>query len=108
MLHFLSIILTPDRRQSKTLILFRNVDKKLLETEFLMGICRQSGDKWQSKTLFQAFFDPHSSIVKSVFNCRLSDVILEKHFQNKISASLHSVMLLAIFNFDFISRAKIK
>ena len=26
-----------------------NVDQKLLETVFLIDICRQSGDKWESK-----------------------------------------------------------
>ena len=30
--------------------------------------------KWQSKTLFLEIFDLHSSIVKSVFDCRLSSV----------------------------------
>ena len=40
-----------------------NVDKKLLETEFLIAICRPTGDKWLSKTLFLATFDPRSSIV---------------------------------------------
>ena len=48
--------ITPDRRQSKTLILSMNVDQKPLETEFLIAICRQSGDKWQSKTMFLALF----------------------------------------------------
>ena len=62
-------ITTPERWQSKTLIL------KKLETEFLIAICRQTGDKWQSKTLFLAIFDPRSSIVKSVLDCRLSGVI---------------------------------
>ena len=46
--------LTPDRRQSKTLILSTIVDPKKLETEILIVICRQFGDKWQSKTLFLA------------------------------------------------------
>ena len=57
--------ITPGRRQSKTLILSTNVDHISLETEFLIGICRLIGDKWQSKTLFLEIFDPHSSIVKS-------------------------------------------
>ena len=46
------------------------VDQKLLETEFKIAICRQSG------TLFLASFDPDSSIVKSVFDCRLPGVNL--------------------------------
>ena len=63
---------TPDRRQSKTLILSTKVDKKSLVTKFSIAICRPTGDKWQSKTLFLAIVDPRSSIFKSVFDCRLS------------------------------------
>ena len=51
---------TPGRRQSKTLVLATNVDKKSLETEFSIAICRPIGDKWQSKTLFLSIFDPRS------------------------------------------------
>ena len=57
------------------LILSTNVDQKTLETEFLIAICRPTSDKWQSKTLFLAIFDPRSSIVKSVFEFRLPGVI---------------------------------
>ena len=46
----------------------------MLETEFLSAICRQTGDKWHSKTQFLAIFDPCSSIFKSIFDCRLSSV----------------------------------
>ena len=66
---------TQDRRQSKTILLSANVDQNSLETEFSIGICRPTGDKWQSKTLFLASFDPCSSIVKSVCDCRLSGVV---------------------------------
>ena len=31
--------------------------RKLLETEFTIAICRSTGDKWQSKTLFLPIFD---------------------------------------------------
>ena len=66
---------TPDRRKSKTLILSTNEDqKKKIETGFLVAICRPTGDKWQSKTLFLAIVDPRSLIVKNVFNCRISGV----------------------------------
>ena len=58
------------------LILSTDVDKKLLETEFLIAICRQTGDKWQSKALFLALFDRCSLIVKSFFHCRLPGVLL--------------------------------
>ena len=54
---------THDRRQSKTIMLSSNEDQKSLETEFSIVICRPTGDKWQSKTLFLAIFDPRSSIV---------------------------------------------
>ena len=45
------------------LILLRNVDQKSLETVFWIAICRQLGDKWQSKTMFLTIFDLRSSIV---------------------------------------------
>ena len=61
---------TLDSWQSKTLVLWTNVDKNL----FLIAICHPTGDKWQSKTLFLAIFDPPLSIVKSVFDCHLSGV----------------------------------
>ena len=48
---------TPGRQQSKTPKLSRNVDKKWLETDFLIAICRHTGNKWQSKTLFISIFD---------------------------------------------------
>ena len=66
---------TPGRWQSKTPILLRNIDQKSLETEISIAICRHTGDKWQSKTLFLSFFDPRSSIVDSVFKCRLPGVV---------------------------------
>ena len=72
---YLPLIKTPGRRQSKTPILLRNVDQKSLGTEFLIAICRNSGDIWQSKTLFLSIFDLCLSIVDSVFNCRLPGVI---------------------------------
>ena len=43
------------------------VDKKSIETVFSI--------QWQSKTLFLSFFDPRSSIIDNVFNCRLPGVI---------------------------------
>ena len=66
---------TPDRRQSKTPILSRNVDRKSIETVFSIVICRPTGDKWQAKTLFLSIFDPRSSIVDYVFDCRLPGVL---------------------------------
>ena len=53
------------------LILSTNVDKKSVETEFT--IC----DKLQSNSLFLAIFDRSSSIIKNVFDCRLSSVEMQ-------------------------------
>ena len=53
-----------------------NVDKKSLEIEFSIAICRPPGDKRQWKTLFLSIFDPCPSIFKSVFDCRLPGVIV--------------------------------
>ena len=69
-------VITPGRRQSKKLILQTNVDQKLFEAELSIAICHRTGDKWQSKTLFLAIFDSCSSIVKSVFDCRLPGVVM--------------------------------
>ena len=56
-------------------ILPTDVDQKSLEIVTSIAICRPpTGDKWHSKTLFLAIFDPRSSIVKSVFDYRLSGV----------------------------------
>ena len=38
-------------------ILSTNEDKKSLETEFSIAICRSTGDKWQVKTLLLAIFN---------------------------------------------------
>ena len=54
-------MLTPNRRQSKTLILSANVDQKSLETEFSIVICRpiafvaQLATKCQRKISFKRF-----------------------------------------------------
>ena len=66
------LIPTPGRRQSKMLILSTNVDKRIVRNRVFD--CHLSPN-WQSKTLFLVIFDPHLSIVKGVFNCRLPGVI---------------------------------
>ena len=66
---------TPGRRHPKTLIISTNVEQNPLEREFSNVIDRLTVDKWQSKTLFLAILDPRSSIVMSVFDCRLPGVI---------------------------------
>ena len=82
-------MITAERCQSKTLILSTKVDQKLLEPvwEFSGAICRQS--KWQSKTLFLAIFDPRLSIVKVVFDCRLSGVLIIKIQSQKIEKNMN-------------------
>ena len=54
---------TPSRRQSKTLSTIEERGSKSIETVFSIAICRQCGDKWQSKTLFLTIFGLRSSIV---------------------------------------------
>ena len=49
---------------------------KSVETVFLIAICRPTGHKWQSKTLFLSIFDPRSSIVDYVLDFRLPGVLL--------------------------------
>ena len=71
-IHYMNHTNTPGRQQSKTPILSRNVDQKSIETVFSIAICRHTGDKWESKTLFLSIFDPRSSIVDNVFDFRLS------------------------------------
>ena len=44
--------------------------------EFSIAICRPYDDIRQLKTLFQEIFNPVLSIVKSIFHCRLSGVLL--------------------------------
>ena len=74
---------TPDRRQLKRLILSMNVDKThyrvfdchLSPLGQQMAILSPLGQQMAIlKTLFLAILDPNSSIVKSIFNCRLSGV----------------------------------
>ena len=45
--YFRKIKFTPDRRQSKTLILSTNADKKSLETEFQLSIVAQLSPDWR-------------------------------------------------------------
>ena len=72
-----------------------NVDQKSLETEFLIAICRPTGDKWQSKTLFISIFYPCLSIFKSVFDCRLSGVVLITNYHAPILLALHLLLKIA-------------
>ena len=85
-------------------ILLRNVDKKTLETEFSSGICRPTGDKWQSKTLFLAIFDTCLLIVKSGFDCRLPGVRLKCTYGTLVKQyfmisyeCLHSIFEFCVF-----------
>ena len=61
---FLSLVISQriggDRKLSKQ---SPQADQNSIETVFLIAICRQSGDKWQSKTLFLSNFDLGSLIV---------------------------------------------
>ena len=81
--------------RSVNLILSMNVNQKSLETEFLIAICRPTGDKWQLKTLILAVFDLHYSIVKSVFDCRLPGVII--HFGGLLLKAIHAELLVCMY-----------
>ena len=70
--------------QSKMLILSTNVDQKSLKQNFRLPFVAL-----QSKTLFLAIFDSRSSIVKSVFDCRLSDVRLHCSTKKKVKSLDH-------------------
>ena len=77
---FIVSIHIPDRWQSKTLMLSTNVDQIPSETETvrnrlfgLQFVCL-TGDKWK----ILAICDPRSSIVQSLLDCRLSDVIKKR------------------------------
>ena len=72
--------ITPGWRQSKTAIPSTNVDKTSLEAEFSIFICRQSATNVNQKTLFLSNLDPRPSIVKSVFDCRMSGVQMRRIF----------------------------
>ena len=53
----------------------RNTIERIKKPLGLENRKHATGDKWQSKTLFLAIFDPRSWIVKSVFDCCLSGVV---------------------------------
>ena len=53
----------PGRRQSKMLFTIDEHGSKIARKVFCIAMRHQSGDKWQSKTLFQMIFDPCLSIV---------------------------------------------
>ena len=59
---------------ANTINLLRNIDQKSIEKMFSIAICRPTGDKWQAKTLFLSIFDPRTSIVDYIFDCRLPGV----------------------------------
>ena len=52
-------------------------DHRSLETVFSIAICRQSGDKRQSKALFLAIVDPRSSKALTFSICLLSEVFIQ-------------------------------
>ena len=67
--------------------------KKSLETVFSIAICRQSGDKWQSKTLFLTTF------VDSINVCRLPGVeILYINFRQTMVPFLIKLHVIPWFN----------
>ena len=61
---------------------------KLVRNRVSIAICRLTGDKWQMKTLSLAIFYLRSAIVKSVFDCHISGVQIQKVKVTR-SRSLH-------------------
>ena len=59
------------------------VQKYKIKPGFSIAISRPTGVNWQSKTLV-AISDPRLSIVKSVFDCRLSNVETESFFDRNM------------------------
>ena len=47
-----------------------------LEAEFLIAICRPTGDKWQSKTLFLTILSTFVDSI-TVFDCRQSGLCMQ-------------------------------
>ena len=70
-------ISTPGRWQSKTLILSTKIDQKSLETEFSIAILLLDWQQMAIENIVSNVFDPHS-LIRSVFDCRLSGVIRAK------------------------------
>ena len=66
-----TFLITPGRRQSKTLIISTNEDKKSIETEFVarLAIVNTVSCDYYSR----------SSIVKRVFDCRLLGMFIILH-----------------------------
>ena len=55
--------LTPGGGNRKRSQQSTDADQKSIETVFSIPICRHTGDKWESKTLFLLIFDLRSWIV---------------------------------------------
>ena len=55
---------TPGRRLSKTLLTIDELGSKLDRNIGLIAICRQSGDKWQSKTVYNEFYLRSSTVLE--------------------------------------------
>ena len=91
---------TPSRRQSKTLKLSRNIDQKSLETEFLIAICRPTGDKWQSKTLFLAILIRVRRLLRAFSIAAYTVCLLEVFFRKQELFSLfhHNRILFDYFS----------
>ena len=53
-----------------------NADQKSIKTVFSLAICRLTGDKWQTKTLFQLIFLSLFLHSIGVFDCRLPCVVM--------------------------------
>ena len=84
-------------------MLSTNMDPRSLETELSTAVCRLSGDKWQSKTLFPAICVPRSSIVQSVFDCRDKGAYFMLSLIEIVWSFLHKTLATIYLNLQTIS-----
>ena len=63
---FQQVKVTPERWQSKMLMLSTNVNLKIVRNRvFTIEICRPTGDRWQSKTRFLAILIRDSRLLRA-------------------------------------------
>ena len=71
-----------------------------METVFLIAICHQWGDKWQSKTLFLLIFDLRFLDSIGIFDCPLPGVFINyfNHFVIFTFSKLFTTIQNLMFN----------
>ena len=95
-------VYTPDWGQSKTLIPSMNVDQKSFNRNRVFD--SHLSPDWRQMAIentVSSYLDPLSSIVKSVFGCRLSGMVLVSFYcVNVISVSHPALSIIVIDSSD--------